>query len=72
MGILEPHIPSIWGDWYLAFPIIGPFNLGTIPSPDGVLVLPGIVPRSPPPPYSIPLQALIGSELTNLCILEVQ
>ena len=71
-GVLDPPIPSIWGDWYLAFPIIGPIDLGKIPSPDGVLILPGTIPGSPPPPYSIPMQALIGGELSNLSVLVVK
>jgi hypothetical protein len=72
MGVLDPPIPSLWGDWYLQFPIIGPFDMGKITSPEGVLVVPGTMPSSPPPPYSIPMQALIGDSLSNLCILEVQ
>ena len=71
-GVLDPPIPSIWGDWYLQFQIIGPIDLGKIPSPDGVLVAPGIIPFSTPPPYSIPMQSLIGAELSNLSILEVK
>jgi parallel beta-helix repeat protein len=71
-GVLDPPIPSIWGDWYLQFPILGPIDLGKIPSPNGVLIIPGTIPGTPPPPYSIPMQALIGGELTNLAILEVK
>jgi hypothetical protein len=71
-GILDPHIPSMWGDWYLQFPIIGPVDLGSITSPEGVLIIPGTIPASPPPPYSLFMQALIGVELTNLSVLEVK
>jgi parallel beta-helix repeat protein len=71
-GVLDPPIPSMWGDWFLAFPIIGPVDLGSITSPEGVLIVPGTIPASPPPPYSIPMQALIGVELTNLLCLQVQ
>jgi hypothetical protein len=70
-GVLDPPIPSMWGDWYLQFPIIGPVDLGKIPSPDGVLIVPGTIPGTPPAPYSIPIQALIGQELTNPCLLDV-
>ena len=70
-GVIDPSIPSMWGDWYLQFPIIGPMNLGSITSPEGVLIVPGTIPASPPAPYSLPMQALIGTELTNLCVLEV-
>jgi hypothetical protein len=71
-GVLDPPIPSIWGDWYLQFPIFGPVGLWAIPSPDGVLIYPGTIPRLPPAPYSIPMQALIGQELTNPCLLDVR
>jgi parallel beta-helix repeat protein len=71
-GVLEPPIPSIWGDWYLQFPIIGPVDLGSITSPEGVLVIPSTIPGSPPAPYSIPMQALIGDTLTNLCVIKVK
>jgi hypothetical protein len=70
-GVLDPPIPSMWGDWYLKFPILGPVDLGTIPSPDGVMIYPSIIPGTSPAPYSIPMQALIGDELTNLCILNI-
>jgi hypothetical protein len=70
-GVLDPPLPSMWGDWYLDFPIKGPIDLGMIPS-SGVLVLDGTVPGSTPAPASFPMQALIGTELTNLCILEIE
>ena len=69
-GVLDPPLKSMWGDWYLQFPIIGPIGMPPIPA-EGVLVIPGTIPASPPPPYSIPLQALIGAELSNLSVLEV-
>lgn len=71
-GVLDPPLPSIWGDWYLKFPIIGPVDLGTIPAPDGVLVIPGSIPGSVPAPYSFPMQVLIGIELTNLCVMYIE
>jgi predicted outer membrane repeat protein len=71
-GVLDPPLPSMWGDWYLQFPIIGPLDFGSIPSPSGVLVFQAGIPGTPPAPYAIPMQALVGPELTNLCVLEVQ
>lgn len=71
-GVLDPPLKTMWGDCYLKFPVIGPFMLGAIPSPDGVLVVTGTLPGAPPPPYAVPMQALIGSGLTNLCVLEVK
>jgi hypothetical protein len=71
-GVLDPPLKSMWGDWYLQFPIFGPIIM-PVPIPSsGILILPGVIPGSPPAPYSLPMQALIGSELTNLCILEVK
>ena len=70
-GVFDPPVKTKWGDWYLQFPIIGPVDLGNIPSPDGVLIVPGTIPGTPPAPYSIPMQALIGAELTNLCVIQV-
>ena len=68
----HPPIKSMWGDWYLKFPIFGPIILpAPIPS-TGVLAIPGIIPGTPPAPYSIPMQALIGVELSNLCVIEVE
>ena len=72
MGVLDPPIPSMWGDWYLQFPIIGPIVLPSVIPAAGILILPGTIPSTPPPPYSIPMQALIGAELTNLSLLEIK
>lgn len=71
-GVLDPPLPSAWGDWYLAFPITGPVDLGAIPSPDGILIISGAIPATPPAPYDLPLQALVGDELTNLTVVEVR
>jgi hypothetical protein len=71
-GVLDPPLPSMWGDWYLQFPIIGPVGLPPIPSPDGILAIQGTLPGAPPPPYSLPMQALVGTELTNLSVLHVE
>jgi len=37
-----------------------------------VLVLPTTLPGTPAAPYDIPMQALIGNELSNLYVLEVR
>ena len=71
-GVLDPPIPSMWGDWYLQFPIIGPVNLGAITSPDGLLIVPTTISNTHPVPYTYYLQALIGAELTNLSVLEIK
>jgi len=56
----------MWGDWYLQFPIIGPMDLGSITSPEGELIILANIPVTPPAPCSIPMQALIEAELSNL------
>jgi hypothetical protein len=71
-GVLDPPMPSMFGYWYLQYPWLGPIILGSIPSPEGVLILPANLPSTPPAPYDLPMQALIGDELTNLCVLEVR
>jgi hypothetical protein len=70
-GVLSPPLPSMWGDWYLQFPILGPVMMPSIPS-TGVSVVPGTIPGTYPSPASLPMQALIGAELTNLSVLEVK
>ncbi|MHC4943001.1 MAG: right-handed parallel beta-helix repeat-containing protein [Planctomycetota bacterium] len=71
VDVLEPPLPSVFGNWYLAPPYIGPVLLPPVPS-SGVLVLPATVPLLPPAPYSAPMQAFIQDRLTNLCVLEVE
>jgi hypothetical protein len=75
-GVLDQPIDTLWGtwwnQWWLQFPIVGPIDFGSIPSPDGVLVLEAMIPPDIPGPYSIPMQSFIGNSLTNLCVLEVE
>ncbi len=61
-----------YGDWYLQFPILLEASLGSIPGLDGVLLLPAAIPVSFPTPLDLPLQAGIGSKLTNLLELKIQ
>jgi len=61
-----------WGVWYLEFPFIGPVMLGQIPAVEGIYVLPGIIPTSPAGQYDFHMQALIGTELSNCCTVEVK
>lgn len=71
--ILDPplHLKN-YGDWYLTFPLIYEIHLGSIPSSNGVLNIEYRLPVSTPVPIVLPLQALIGSQLTNLCNLEIR
>jgi hypothetical protein len=75
-GALAIPQSTPWGPFYidLGQPWILLYPLGSIPA-SGVLVLSTALPASPPAPYSVPLQALIGlnaDSLTNLCVLEVR
>jgi hypothetical protein len=72
-GVLDPPLPTIWGSFHLQVPWL---MLPLVPIPgDGVLVLPATIPATPPAPYDLPMQALIGLQpdsLTNLYVLEVR
>jgi len=61
-----------WGQWYLEFPFLGPVMLGQIPAVDGIYVLPGIIPTTPAGQYDFHMQALIGTDLSNCCTVEVK
>ncbi|MHC4942783.1 MAG: right-handed parallel beta-helix repeat-containing protein [Planctomycetota bacterium] len=71
--LLDSPLQTQWGTFYLEAPW---FLVPLTPIPgDGVLFLSGTVPLSPPAPYDLPMQALIGlnpDSLTNLSVLEVR
>ncbi|MHC4943462.1 MAG: right-handed parallel beta-helix repeat-containing protein [Planctomycetota bacterium] len=72
-GILEPPISTMWGNFHLQAPW---FLIPLVPIPgNGILVLPATIPVTPPAPYDLPMQALIGLEsdsLSNLYVLGVR
>lgn len=73
-GVLSSPMNTLWGPFHLQAPwfLFGP--LGPMPT-EGIMVLPTDLPTSPPAPYDIPMQALIGltpESLTNLQLLEVR
>jgi hypothetical protein len=72
-GVLEPAQSTMWGHCHLQPPwFVVP--LDPIP-PEGILVLPAYIPLSPPAPYDLPMQALIGLEpdsLTNMDVLKIR
>ncbi|MHC4946331.1 MAG: right-handed parallel beta-helix repeat-containing protein, partial [Planctomycetota bacterium] len=72
-GVLDPPQPTAWGNFFLQPPWL---MLPLVPIPaEGVLILPATIPMSPPAPYDLPMQALIGLDpdsLTNLYVLEVR
>lgn len=60
-----------YGTWYLEAPILLSIILGAIPSPSGVYILPVDIPVGYTP-WDIPLQAGIGMEFSNLCVVEME
>lgn len=68
-GILETPLQHKWGEFYLD----SPWYLYTLVpiSGNGVLSIPTTLPTTPVP-YDIPMQALIGLDLSNLFVLEVR
>ncbi|MHC4946170.1 MAG: right-handed parallel beta-helix repeat-containing protein [Planctomycetota bacterium] len=73
-GVLDRPIYTNWGPFYLTSPWDLIFPLGTISS-EGLLAIPIQLPVTPPAPYDLPMQALIGlnpDSLTNLYVLEVR
>jgi hypothetical protein len=72
-GVLDPPMPTAWGNFHLQAPWFV-FPLVPIPA-NGVLVLPATIPATPPAPYDLPMQALIGlnpDSLMNLFVLGVR
>lgn len=71
-GVMDPPMHTKYGDWCLEFPLLAQAGLGSIPHPEGVLVLEFTLPSSIPLPLSLPFQSGVGIELTNPCTIEVQ
>ena len=70
-GLLDPPLPSAFGNWYLAPPNVFAGPLGAVP-PDGVMKIGATVQPTPPPPFDLFMQAFIKNELTNPYVLEVR
>jgi hypothetical protein len=72
-GVLDLPLPTAWGSFHLQAPWL---LIPLIPIPaEGVLALPATIPGTPPAPYDIPMQALIGLDadsLSNPWVLEVR
>lgn len=72
-GLLDPQIHlTTYGDWYLQLPILFEADMGAIPKPDGILVIPKSIPANIPTPLNLPLQALSGTLLTNPSVLKIE
>jgi hypothetical protein len=68
--IIDPPLPTIYGDWYLKFPILLMEPGAT--SWEGLVELSARIPPSYPAPSMVPLQAFVRDELTNLCLLKIE
>jgi hypothetical protein len=72
-GVLSTPMNTQWGDFHLQGPLL---LIPLVPMPaSGVLALPATLPVSPPAPYDLPMQALIGLDpdsLTNVFVLNVR
>jgi len=71
-GILDPPFHSKkYGDFYLLPPLLAQLSLGIIPPPDGVLSIPLLFGPNFPA-MEIPMQAMIGKKLSNLCVIKIK
>jgi hypothetical protein len=70
-GVIDPPIPTVYGDFYLEFPLIL-FDTTATLQHQGIYALTVDLPATVPAPSDVPMQALIGSELTNLSVLKVR
>ena len=69
-GVMDPPVSTWFGDWYLELPV-KMVPLCFIPC-SGLRTYKMKIPKKPSGPYDIPMQALIGWELSNLCVVGVE
>jgi hypothetical protein len=70
-GVLDPPLSTVYGDWYLRFPLLFQGAFGFVPQ-GGVASCLLWISSSVPSPWDIPMQAGIGMKLTNLCVMKVR
>lgn len=70
-AVLDPPLTTMYGLWYLEPPLAGPISLGPMPA-TGVQTISAVIPLTIPPPYDVPMQALLFDRLSNLSVLEVR
>lgn len=71
-GVLKNPMPiGNYGDWFLKLPTLFQVSFWTIPG-NSVLEIPALIPLSLVPPIQLPFQGLIGSNLTNLHLLDIE
>lgn len=68
-GALPTPVPTVFGNVFLAAPIFG-FALPPIPA-NGLLAVLATIPASVTPPAAFYMQALVGVEVTNLSVANV-
>lgn len=71
-NVLDPPLKTKYGEWHLLPPLLALIDLGAVSSPGGVLVLPLTLPANLPVHSCMPLQAGVGMELSNLCLVNVE
>lgn len=71
-GVLDPPMWTKYGMWYLESPLLFELDLGVIPPPAGVLTFTCGIPPGTPSPWEVPLQAGIGPDLSNLCLIKIE
>jgi len=64
-------IPTVWGDWFLALPVLGPIVMPPMTN-NGYQSFSSIIPPAAPGPYTIYIQGLIGFNLTGWCAVNVE
>jgi hypothetical protein len=76
-ALLEIPLTTTYGDWWnlwwldLSYPFAGPIVLPPLPS-NGVETLSGNLPLTPPGPYTLHFQGMIGCSLTNLARMNIE
>jgi nitrous oxidase accessory protein NosD len=70
-GLLDPPWSTMYGDWYIQFPLLFQGGFGVLPA-NGVAAFSVWISSGIPCPWDIPMQAGIGMKLTNLCVMEVR
>ena len=69
-GMLPSPMKTPYGNWYLEMPLIFELGFGLMTPPNGVKSIPYTIPLTAPI-TNIPLQAMLGMELTNPVFLEM-
>lgn len=69
-GVLNPPLPSPYGDWHLTGSMIGPIVSSTPQS--GLRVIPFAIPVTVPSPLDVYMQSFVGPHLSNLFVMGIR